>query len=204
MKVGGSLDRTATPEEVCQAYEELSDEELYRLRKAATYCLLGSEYREPDEIINEAICRTMRGDRNWPMHIPFMAYLIKTFQGLGDDSRQSLQQRRTMQLEGYVADDTSVDETLGLLGKVHPDALTSIIEMEVTSEHQERARANLDKIEAHFSKDDHVTWIIMGLKDGLPAAEIQDLGGMTQTQYETAKRRFRRGVDKIFSEKRAS
>ena len=204
MKAGDSLDRMATPEEVCQAFESLGEEEYLRLWKAAKYCLLGSEYHDPDELINEAICRTMRGERNWPKQVPFMAYLLKTFQGLGNDSRKSLQQSRTMQLDGCVSDDTSVDDTLGLLGKVQSGALTNIIEIEIASERQARAKADADKIEAHFSQDHDVTWIILGLKDGISAAEIRDLSGMTQTQHETAKRRFRRGLDKIFSEKRAS
>lgn len=204
MRDAESLDRLATPEEVLQACEALSDEDLYRLQKSASFCLLGSEYHDPDDIINEAICRTLHGERHWPKNVPFIAYLIQTMKGLGSDSRDSLHQSRTRQLDAITPEGGSIDELLGKLGQCHPDALTNIIEVEVDSERKGRAKSDADRIEAHFSQDPNVTWIILGLKEDLPATEIRSLGEMTLTQYDTAKRRFRRGVEKIFSEKRPS
>ena len=204
MKGGESLDRPASREEVDQAIEALSAEDLYRLRKAASFCLLGSDYSDPDEIVNEAICRTLGGDRHWPKSVPFIAYMIQTMKGLGSDSRNSLQQLRTKQLEALVPDGMNVDEVLGKLDQRHPDALANMIEVEANSERQTRAKVDADKIEAFFAEDSQVTWVILGIKDELPPADIMDMGGISQTQYDTARRRFRRGVAKIFSEKRPS
>jgi predicted RND superfamily exporter protein len=71
-------------------------------------------------------------------------------------------------------------------------------------ERQVRAKADLYKIEEHFSQDQEVTWIILGLKDELPPDEIRAMSNMTQKEYDTAKRRFRRGIEKIFPEKRSA
>ena len=130
--------------------------------------------------------------------------MIQTMKGLGSDSRNSLQQLRTKQLEALVPDGMSVDEVLGKLDQRHPDALANMIEVEANSERQTRAKVDAYKIEAFFAEDSQVTWLILGIKDELPPADIMDMGGMSQTQYDTARRRFRRGVAKIFSEKRPS
>ena len=209
MEAGESLDRLATPDDVRQAYEGLSDMELYRLHKAALIHLSGSEYSDPDEIINEAIIRTLKAanggeGRRWPKNVPFIAYLIQVIRGLASDSRKSEYLSKTDWLEAMVPMDATTEDVLGHLDHHHSDALTNIIELELSIERQAKAKADADRIEAHFSQNPQVTWIILGRKDDLSPGEIMEMGEMTQTQYDTAMRRFRRGIEKIFSEKRPS
>ena len=209
MEAGESLDGLATPDDVCQAYEGLSDLELYRLHKAALIHLSGSDYSDPDEIINEAIIRTLKAanggeGRRWPKNVPLIAYLIQVVRGLASDSRESEHQSKTDWLEAMVPADATTEDVLGHLDHHHSDALTNIIELELSIERQAKAKADADRIEAHFSQNPQVTLIILGRKDDLSPGEIMEMGEMTQTQYDTAMRRFRRGIEKIFSEKRPS
>lgn len=209
MEAGESLDCLATPDDVCQAYEGLSDLELYRLHKAALIQLSGSDYSDPDEIINEAIIRTLKAanggeGRRWPKNVPFIAYLIQVIRGLASDSRNSEYQSKTDWLEAMVPADATTEDVLGHLDHHHSDTLTNILEVELNTERQARAKADADLIEAHFSQDTQVTWIILGRKEDLSPGEIMEMGEMTRTQYDTAMRRFRRGIENIFSEKRPS
>lgn len=181
--------------------------ELYRLRKFARYCLSGTGFGDPNEIINEAIARTMNAaaggeGRHWPMHVPFYVYLKKTVQGLASDYRNSEEQTKTGQLEAMVPEGSTTEEFLGSLKHSHPDALAQAIALEEAQEHQTRAKACADKICAYFAEDGEVGWIIEGHKEGYSASQIMELSGMTQTQYATARRRFRRGIEKLFPEKR--
>lgn len=200
-------DEAATPEDVRQAIGALSKEELYRIHKAAVYCLLGTEYQDPQEIINEAIFRTMKAasgekGRHWPKNVPFIAYMIKTIQGLANDSLESSVQKKTDYIEAMATEIASAEDVLGGLGHHHTDVLTKALDLEKTSERQDRAKEIVSKIDAYFVGDSEVTWVIMGHKDDLSVSEIRELSGMTQTQYETARKRFRRGLDKLFPEKR--
>lgn len=209
MEAGESLDRIATPEDVGQAIEALSDMELVRLRKAALIHLPGSEYAAPDEIINEAICRTLNAanggkGRRWPKDVPFIAYLTQVIRGLGSDSRESEHQSKTARLEALAPEGATPEDILGLLGHHQTDALTNAIEIEADRERQARVRADMDRIETYFSDDAQVTWIILGRKEESSPAEIMEMGEMTKTQYESAMRRYRRGIGRIFSEKRPS
>lgn len=207
LELDDTPDDAATPEDVRQAIGALSKVELYRILKAAKYCLPGSEYQDPEEIINEAIVRTMNAasdekGRHWPKNIPFIAYMIKTIQGLANDSRESSVQTRTDYMEAMATETASAEEVLGRFEHHHVDVLTQALELEETSERQDRAKEIVSKIDAYFSVDSEVTWVIMGHKDELSVSEIRELSGMAQTQYETARKRFRRGLDKLFPEKR--
>ena len=209
MKPHDLPDNTATPEDVRQAIEALSKEESYRLRKAADILIGGTEYQAPLEIINEAIVRTISAanggnGRHWPKDVPFMAYMIQTMRGLANDSRESSAQSKTDRIEAMAVDGLSADEVLGQLEHCHPDIVTTVIELEEFQERQDRAKAVADKIDAHFAGDSEITWIIMGNKDGQSAAEIRELAEMTETQYNTARRRFRRGLEKLFPGRRPS
>lgn len=204
MEPGDSPDGEATPEDVRQAIGALSKEDLYRLFKYARYCLPGTGYVDPMELIGEAVARTMAGayggkERHWPkVRVPFYTYLKNTIRSLVSEARESEEQSKTLQLEAITPTGTSTEEFLGHLQHCHPDALT----LELARERQDEAIVDLAKIEASFSGDDEVLWIIEGMKDGLAATEIREMTRMTQIEYETARRRFRRGLDKLFPEKR--
>ena len=192
-----------TIDDVRQAYEALSNDELYRLLKLARTFLVGTEYSDPQELVNETLVRTLRAangerGRHWPKTVPFMAFMVQTMQGLADDSLNSWYVRRTQEMEELATEVLTADEAIGAHGHAHPDVVTVAIEAGEASEQCERAAQDAARIDEHFAGDDEVGWLVMGHKDGLKAAEIRELSGMTQTQYETARRRFRRGLEKLF------
>jgi len=204
-------DDTATSDDIRQAIESLSEEDAYRINKAAMLCLSGTNYETVEEIINEAIVRTMNAanglkGRRWPKRVPFAAYMIETLKGLASDSRESPKQTRTASMDAMAAsmEDASMDDVLGQLEQYQPDVPTQAIEIEENQERQDRAKSDAEMIDAFFAADDEVKWIIMGIKDGIPVSEICELANMTQTQYETARRRLRRGREKLFPGRRKS
>ena len=192
-----------TIDDILQAYEALTNDELYRLRKMARIYMVGTEYADPQELLNEAMMRTLRAangekGRHWPKTVPFMAFLIQTMQGLADDSLNSSYIKQTKEMEALATESLTADEAMGARGHVHPDTVTLSIEAGDQMDVEDRAKQDAAKIDAYFSGDDEIGWLVMGHKDGLKAVEIRDLSGMSQTQYETARRRFRRGLEKLF------
>jgi hypothetical protein len=195
-------DNNATPDDIRAAIEELTNEEAARLRKVAKYCLFGTEYQNPQELINEAILRAMsaaHGDqgRRWKKSVPFMAFLVMTIKGIANDSQESLPQTRTDYIDAMATESLTAEDALGTHGHSNPGVEELAIDIEETQERQERAKQDAAAIDARFEGDDDINWIIMGYKDGQTAAEIREISGMTNTQYETAKRRFRRGLEKM-------
>jgi len=200
----------ATTAEVREAIELLSSVDLRRLRMAAAHCLAGSDYAKSDDLINEATRRTMDAaeglkGRRWPRSVPFMAYMVNTMKGLASDSRGSAKRRDTQSMEVLAPEGFSAEEALGALlqrGRRQTGLDTALVDRQEAEEIASAEERDLAAIDAHFASDEQIQYLIMGLKDGMKPAEVLDVSGMTQTQYDTAKRRFRRGLDKLFPGRR--
>lgn len=199
----------ATTEDICEAVERLTVTELARIHRAAQYALFGSEYTDPLELLNEAVQRTLEGvgikeGRHWPKDVHFVAYLIMTMQSIADGSSSSISQSRTVRLETMAGQDGDMESALAQEGFSSPDVVEQALELEETSERQTRAAADAALIEAHFAKDEEIQFLIMGDKDGMTPTEIRAVSGMDQTTYDTARRRFRRGLNTLMPGRRKS
>lgn len=193
----------ASIEDVRQAYESLTNDELYRLHKLARALLSGTEYSDPQDLLNETLVRTLRAangekGRHWPKSVPFVSFLGQTMKGLADDSLNSSHIKQTQEMEALATEALTADEAIGAHGHSYPDVVVLAVEAGEVADDRDRAIQDAARIDAHFVGDDEVGWLVMGHKDDLKAAEIRELSGMDQTQYETARRRFRRGLEKLF------
>lgn len=193
----------ASTDDILQAIAALSPIDLLKLRRAVGICLPGTIYADSDELINEVIVRAMKAamgskGRRWPLNVPFVAFMIETCRGLADDSRQSLGQRRTDRIQVLAGDDGDGGEVLMHHGQFHDSPETVWEEDEDGQQREAVARAAVEEIDAYFSKDPDVTLIMMGYKDRMSPTEIMSVGDMTQSQYEAARKRFRRGLQKLF------
>ena len=207
---GKSADHAyATAEEICEAVERLTEAELGRIHRAAQYALFGTEYTDPQELLGEAVQRTLEGvgvkeGRHWPKDVHFVAYLIKTMQSVAEGSSSSISQSRTAHLEAMANHDGDVELVLAQEGFSSPDVVEQALELEETNERQARAKADAALIEAHFVDDEEIQFLIMGDKDGMMPCEIRAVSGMDQTTYDTARRRFRRGLNTLMPGRRKS
>jgi uncharacterized protein YecA (UPF0149 family) len=192
----------ATTDQIRNAIEQMTKEETYRLKMAATHCLYGTEYKDPQELINEAVRRAMNAalgekGRNWKTNIPFVAFMIMTVRGLANDSLESLQQTKTDYIETMATELVSAEDALGAAGHCHPNVEEMAVEIDEADERQAIAKADVDVIERYFAGDSEISYIIMGIKDDYSSKDIKDVSGMSDTQYDTAKRRYRRGLEKL-------
>ncbi|MES2282516.1 MAG: hypothetical protein V4542_13975 [Pseudomonadota bacterium] len=199
----------ATTEDICEAVERLTEAERGRIHRAAQYALLGTEFTDPLELLGEAVQRTLEGvdvknGRHWPKNVHFVAYLIMTMQSIAEGSSSSISQSRTAHLVTMAGHDGDVELALAQEGFSSPDVVERALELEETSERQARAAADAALIEAHFAKDEEIQFLIMGDKDGLTPTEIRAVSGMDQTTYDTARRRFRRGLNTLMPGRRKS
>lgn len=196
-----AIKRFATADEVRAAIEALTDEEFGRLRRAASAFLYGSEYKDPLELMNEAVARTMRGasekeGRHWPLRVPFMAFLINTMSSVADGSADSPLQANTDYLLDLVPDGVSPHDFA-----VEP-LRTPSVEAVLENEEEQAATAAhaaqvFSAIENYFADDDDVLMLVLCLREGHRPREIHEIAGLTLTQYNTARRRLSRGLTKL-------
>jgi len=197
----------ATAEEIGEAIESLTEAELGRIHRAAQYALFGTEYTDPDELLGEAVQRTLDGvgvpgGRHWPKDVHFVAYIIRTMQSIADGSSNSVVQTSTASLEAMAGGEGNAELALAQEGFSSPDVVEQALEVEEAAERQSRAAADAALIEAHFANDDQIQFLIMGDKDDMKAADIRAISGMSQTEYDSARRRFRRGLNTLMPGRR--
>jgi hypothetical protein len=203
-------DELATDDDIRDAIETLTEDDTLRLRKAAQGFLLGTEYRDPYDLINEAVVRAMDGTmgdqgRHWPKRrVPFVAFMIMTMMSIADGSRESHLMSRTDRLEGLALEGESADHVLDYLGFSTQSVEDEALDAEEEAAAIARAKVDADRIEAMFAEDQQVAWLVMCIKEGKSPAKARELAGFTTTEYDAIRKRLRRGAAKLFPGRRSA
>jgi hypothetical protein len=180
-------DEHASDAEVEAAIRALTDVQAARLGKVASFrarALAGLGFgMSGDDLLQEAICRTIAGKRHWRKTVvTFEKHLIETMRSISDHAHEEL-------AGGSVVPGT-IEDDLGYLDGVL--LRSSRLDGEVSA----AAKEQLEKIAAVFADDDEVCLVVDGLHAGLTGPDIQADLGITQNQYETIMTRLRRGLDR--------
>jgi hypothetical protein len=72
------------------------------------------------------------------------------------------------------------------------------------NEARKEASASLKKIRDHFAGDSDVETILMGIEEEDKPEVIRQAFGMSITQYETGRKRLRRGLERLFPKRTKS
>lgn len=190
----------ATLEQIAEAIESLSDADFLRLRKAGSAMLWGTGLAHPDDLVNETLERVLALSRKWPTDVPFTTFLVNAMRSVADGIRNLEHQTEEVLASDLVGNDPADDgeDPMEQFGTKRLAPETVILTEEVC----QRAQADLAAIEKHFYNDNEVGWVLMGIEDRLSANEICEMSGMTRTQYETGRKRLRRGIERLFPGRR--
>lgn len=206
----------ATLAELVDALEALPESDLLRLARHGNVLCLGTEYAQGQELLNEAIQRALIGasgtglpgrtGRHWPTSTPLTAFLTMTMKGLASDSHKSLEHQlyKTATKLSTEGEDGHTNDNPKLLasGLAHPSVEDELIALNDLEERDRSVVVDVQRLEAEFSSSQDVQAIIEGEKEGLSAQETRDTFDMTPTQYDSARKRLRRGADKLFPGRR--
>jgi hypothetical protein len=177
----------ATDEEVVAAIRSLTDADGVRLRKVARFRARGLAGLglglSADDLLQEAIKRTLGGTRRWRKKVPFVMHLSKTIRSISSHAPDELK-------DGVVVPASSGEDSDGRHDGV---ALVSLL---VDPERAAAVLEQFTKLERKFTDDAEVALVLEGLASGMKGPEIQHDLQITETQYETIMTRLRRGVDR--------
>ena len=168
-----TVDRTTV--DATRAIQALSDTDLVRLKALAQLWGRGL----PGgigwaDVLNEAILRVLNGSRRWPADVPLLAFLSGVMRSICDDHWR--RRRREPRAEADVAFGLSAEDTA-------PDPERTLA-----------AAQALVEVHRLFARDPCALKIISGLADGLTASEICRHYGITERDYDTARKRMRRAL----------
>jgi len=183
----------ATDAEVEAAIRTLSEADAMRLGRSAAFRArslnglgLGIDAKD---LLQEAIVRTVSGGnatgpgaRRWRKGVPFVKHLDQAMRSIASHARDALANATIVPASQEESDGRT--DGIALLSRI-PDP-----------ERHSAAHEYLEKVSKKFAEDDLVGLVVEGLSTGMKGPEIQKDLGITETQFETAMTRLRRGVDR--------
>lgn len=159
----------------------LEEEDRLRLkRKADSFAYIVG--MEPDDILHEAITRTLEGSRRCPADVEIVVYL--------GNAMRSIASEQSRKAVSEVHAEATDDPRGGVSSYDHSgpaDAPASHTEL----------YAVLARLESHFENDQEAYSVVWGLLDGSDPEEIRQRVGMSDTEYQTARRRVRRAIERL-------
>lgn len=182
---------------VADAIEKLTTLDWNRLYKTARSFLFGTGFSDADDLINETFCRALSGSRKWREDVQFVTFIINAMKSVADGERNLIYRTEEVLTTDLPNNDPDLDfdpmENFGN-DKLSPETIIT------TEENRVLIEEDLKTIEDYFEGND--AWILMGIEDELSASEIIEMSGMTKTQYESTRKSFLRGLDKLFPGRR--
>ncbi len=178
---GGNL----SPDEVGTAFSGLSADDKQKLHAVEAVYRGGTRFRR-GELIYEAVCRTLVGDRHCPRSVPLMAFLVQTMRSIAHHDRNKA--RRTTSLTVVPRQGDALD---GLID--YPsDQLTP-------EEHmiEQQAVDTVSNIHGRFDDDVEAQLVLMGWADDLRGKELREATGLDQAALDYAIKRIRSRMRKL-------
>jgi hypothetical protein len=177
----------ATDEEVVAAIRSLTNTDGVRLGKIARFRARGLAGLglglSADDLLQEAIKRTLGRARRWRKKVPFVMHLSKTIRSISSHAPDELKDGVVLPAAGREDSDGRLDGVALVSQLGDPERAAAVLEQ-------------FAKIEKKFTDDPEVALVVEGLASGMKGPEIQRDLQITETQYETIMTRLRRGVDR--------
>ena len=174
----------ASRKEAVEAIRALSPADQAKLMAVAKYfwkrrLFATRDCSEPEDLLQEAVLRTLRGRRRWRRSVPIVKHLDRTMESLSSHLVVKGENVQVIGKSVEEVDPSGRQSTGGCL-------FTSVVEV------QAAANDELQRIEALFSDDVEAFEVLRCRSERCSAAETRMRLGMTKTQYDSVLKRIRR------------
>ncbi|MFE1602001.1 RNA polymerase sigma factor [Methylobacterium sp. ID0610] len=178
----------AAPEEdgpdLAEALAALSDADLVRLEAVARLRARSVPGLDPADLLHEAVLRALSGARHRPPGLPLTVFLAGCMRSLCQDHWRRLQRERRVMV---AAGETRVEAEPDPAPQADPERVLA-------------AAQALRALRGLFERDATVLAILDGLAQGATPPEIRSRYGLSETTYDTARRRMRRALLRLSSD----
>jgi DNA-directed RNA polymerase specialized sigma24 family protein len=170
-------------DEVIAAVEALSALDQARLDRLELRHLGGTDFAEGD-LLHDAVCAAILGDKKCPRTTPFIAFLAQSMRNIAGRQRRKLR-RHVPLADGSTHDDE--DEEFELEdGKPNPEQQVMQIQ------NDKRAAEVWAVLEPHYRDDEQIQMVLLGWEESIKGKELREFVGVTQDQLDYITKRIRR------------
>lgn len=174
------------PQDFGRRLRAIAHSELMRIYKKARLRVWKTGM-EPADLVHEAIARTLAGERSCRADDEVIKHLDGVMRSIAETERE----KRDREIHEAPMDSESTDTP----AVVAASAQTG----DLTARHAHVAES-LKRVEDAFAGDPQAEAVVVGLANQWSPAEMQEVGQMDETQYQSARRRVRRTLERRFRE----
>jgi DNA-directed RNA polymerase specialized sigma24 family protein len=174
---GGFLDS----EDISEAFGSLSPENRLKLHEIERVALRGTDL-SPGDLLHEALCAAIMGERKCPRDVPFMAFIVQTMRSIASHHREKRLRER--------ADGVPLDRADPMFSGAAPDPEQAFINRE--------SQDTVSAIHAAFEGDEETQLVVLGWSEGYRGKELRDFVGVDQAALDYAIKRIRRTMAKSY------
>jgi RNA polymerase sigma-70 factor (ECF subfamily) len=164
---------------IARAIQSLSEGDLLRLKALARLRARSLPGIEWADVLNETIMRALSGTRRWPPNVPIISFLAWAMRSVCDEYWRKMRRERSVIVSLEVSSGGWPPDQADEAPDADPERTAAAVQM-------------LAVLDALFAHDETALKIIAGLEDGLSAAEIRLRYGLSETEYDSARKRMRR------------
>ena len=172
----------------------LTTAELRRLKGIARVRALGLHEVEWQDLLQEAVVRTLDGARQWPVDVGLVVFLRETMRSIASEHWRRRRVDPIMQDPPLSAPPENFEAT----------ALDSVVDPIADPERDAAAAETLAQIEQAFEGDLEALHVLRGMALGKSPSELQEEGQMDARRYASTQRRIRRTLAREFPDRGAA
>jgi DNA-directed RNA polymerase specialized sigma24 family protein len=171
-------------EEITEAFESLSTENRLKLDAIEAVYLRGTDLSTGD-LLHEAVCAAVMGDRNCPRNVAFMPFIVQTMRSISGHHREK---RLREMADGGASQDADRAKPAFTTASSNPEQILLDRESQNT----------VDAIHDHFDGDEEAQMVVLGWSEGYRGAELREFVGVDQAGLDYAIKRVRRTMTKRY------
>ena len=162
----------------------LSSENRLKLYEIERIALRGTDL-SPGDLLHEAMCAAIMGDRKCPRDVPFMAFVVQTMRSIASHHREK---RRREPADGGAAQETQDAQPVFSTATSDPEQM--LIERE--------SEDTVGAIHDCFDGDEQAQMVVLGWSEGYRGKELRDFVGVDQAALDYAIKRISRSMTKRY------
>lgn len=185
-----------------KALTELTPVDMVYIHKKGRIFALGTSL-DVEDLLDEAILRTLDGTRICPGDLPVRVYLVGAMRSIANGERKKDQR---LIIADHTAEPASQEAHAGdplayarnhnpLANARDPSPPTEIAAM-----HLQQVEQILGHMQDLFDNDPHAQAVFMGMAEQWTTAQIKELEPMNDKEYDAARQRVRRAIERYARE----
>ena len=174
-------------DEIAAAIRAFTDAQWIRLRKVAEKYAWLCPF-EADDLLQEAFCRALAGDRRCPSHVDVVRFLAEVMRSIADSEANKMENQIDVVpvLQPGAVAESAVDPADSRMSR----------EQEMAAD--ENAEALRQAMLGLFPNDQQARDLLDGVMEGYEGEELRALTDLDETRFASKRRLIRRTIDKHY------